>query len=71
MMKGEKQNRTVCDCYCQYHADLVRHTIHDCVEFRKMVQDLMDGKEIRVLKQRGTIHQCDYGHDLFKDPITK
>ena len=44
MMKGEEQNGTVYDCYCQYHVDLVGHTTQNCVEFRKMVQDLIDGK---------------------------
>ena len=71
MMKGEEKNGIVCNHYCQYHVDLLGHTIHDCAEFQKMVQDLMNEKEIRVLKQRGTIHQYDYEHYLFRDPITK
>ena len=46
MIKGEKQNRIVCDHFCQYHADLAVHTVQDCVEFWKVVQNLKDGKEI-------------------------
>ena len=33
--QGEERNGIVCDSYCQYHDDLVGHTIQDCAEFRK------------------------------------
>ena len=32
--------------YCQYHAELQRHGLQECIEFRDIVQDLMDRKEI-------------------------
>ena len=46
MIKREDQDGTLCNQYYQYHANMVGHTIQDCVEFRKMVQDLIDIKEI-------------------------
>ena len=52
MIKEGEQNGTKCNHYCHYHADLAGHAIHDCVEFRKVVQDLMDGKEIKFLSKR-------------------
>ena len=33
MIKGKDQNRTICNQYCQYHADMVGHTIQDYSEF--------------------------------------
>ena len=33
MTKRENQNGTVSNQYCQYHVNMVGHTIQDCVEF--------------------------------------
>ena len=44
--REEKQNRAVYDQYCQYHANWAGHTIQGCAEFQKVVQDLINEKEI-------------------------
>ena len=53
MIKGKEQNETVCNQYCQYHANLAGHVIQDCAEFRKRVQDLIDKREIEFLSRGG------------------
>ena len=32
--------------YCQYHAKVQGYDIQECIEFRNIIQDLMDKKEI-------------------------
>ena len=36
--------------YCQYHAEIRENVIQECIEFRDIVQDLMDRKEIEFSK---------------------
>ena len=36
--------------YCQYHTEVQRHVIQECIEFRDTVQNLMDRKEIEFSK---------------------
>ena len=39
--------------YCQYHAKVQRHDVQECTEFRDLVQNLMDRKEIEFSKSNG------------------
>ena len=36
--------------YCQYHVEVQEHVIQECIEFRDIVQNLMDRKEIEFSK---------------------
>ena len=36
--------------YCQYHAEVQRHMVQKCTEFRDIVHDSMDMKEIEFSK---------------------
>ena len=40
--------------YCQYHAKLQGHGIHECSEFREVVQNLMNRKEIEFSSSEGS-----------------
>ena len=47
MIKGEEnQNGAIGHQYCQYHANWVGHVIQGCAKFQKVVQDLINEKEI-------------------------
>ena len=45
-VKEERLNKG----YCQYHAKIQEHVIQECIEFRDIVQNLMDRKEIEFLE---------------------
>ena len=36
--------------YCRYHAKVQEHVIQECIDFREIVQNLMDRKEIEFLE---------------------
>ena len=36
--------------YCWYHAKVQKHVIQECTEFRNIIQDLMDKKDIEFSK---------------------
>ena len=72
MIKGEKdQNGARGHQYCQYHADWAEHTIQGCAEFQKMVQDLINEKEIEF--STNGEHSIDVitGYHLFRGPFIK
>ena len=45
-IKKEKMSKG----YCQYHAEIRGHDMQECTEFRDLVQNLMDRKEIEFSK---------------------
>ena len=68
MIKKENQNGIVCNQYCQYHANMVGHTIQDYAEFRRMVQDLIDEKEIEFSSKEEHSINVIIGTTYLEDP---
>ena len=46
MRKEGEQSEEVSSQYCKYHNDCTGQTIQECVEFREIVQDFIDKKEM-------------------------
>ena len=39
------------DCYCRYHVACTGHTIQKCEDFKKLLQAMMDQREIEFSKE--------------------
>ena len=44
--RGVTKKERLSKGYCQYHVEIQGHVIQECIEFRNIVQSLMDRKEI-------------------------
>ena len=43
----EKEEMDQERCYCRYHGETVGHSIQECPEFLKMIQEMMNGGKIK------------------------
>ena len=42
----EKEEMDQEKCYCRYHSEMMGHSIQECLEFLKMIQEMMNGGKI-------------------------
>ena len=47
-IQGKKEEKMDQEkCYCRYHSEMAGHSIQECPEFLKMIQEMMNGGKIK------------------------